>query len=124
MDDRSKYENRLFKYYSRIITILSMLKSKFPPKNPTMQHGKQGVTSYDLRLIIITESRLQENTRGKTANDKFIHEMIYMLFLSWTCTKTLLSGENKIDLIYLKMSLRQAATKRVALQLHVSLHLA
>ena len=35
----------LFKYSSRVITILSMLKSTFPPNNPTMQHGKQGVTS-------------------------------------------------------------------------------
>ena len=45
VDDRSKYFNGLFKYSSSIITILSMLKSKFPPNNPTMQHGKQGVTS-------------------------------------------------------------------------------
>ena len=35
----------LFKYSSRIITILSMLKSKFPPNNPTMQRGKKGMTS-------------------------------------------------------------------------------
>ena len=52
VDDRSKYLNGLFKYSSSIITILSMLKSKFPPNNPTMQHGKQGVTSWGLRLIL------------------------------------------------------------------------
>ena len=34
-----------FKYSSCIITFLSMLKSKFPPNNPTMQHGKLCVTS-------------------------------------------------------------------------------